>query len=51
LRYQVGKDANLVAALRRFVPEPLFEKVWRKNFNLNSSKLNLPAKAVMNPQN
>ena len=37
LRYQVGKDANLVAALRRFVPESLFEKVWRKNFDLNPS--------------
>ena len=37
LRYRVGKDANLVARLRRFAPESMFEKIWRKNFHLNIS--------------
>lgn len=35
LRYLVGSDANLVARLRRLVPESVFAQVLRREFGLN----------------
>jgi short-subunit dehydrogenase len=36
LRHVVGRDATMVAAMRRFLPEPLFETGLKRMFHLNS---------------
>ncbi len=35
LRYPVGKDAVMIAPLRRFVPSLMFERIFRSNFKLD----------------
>lgn len=35
LRYPVGKDAVIIAPLRRFTPSSIFEKIFRSNFKLD----------------
>jgi hypothetical protein len=32
LRYLVGRDAKMLMLLKRFLPEPLFERVRRRAF-------------------
>jgi len=39
LRYIVGKEANLVRNLRRYLPTTLFNRVWRKEFDLDKQAL------------
>jgi hypothetical protein len=36
LRYPVGKDAVMIAPLRRFAPSVLFEKIFRSSFKLDN---------------
>jgi NAD(P)-dependent dehydrogenase (short-subunit alcohol dehydrogenase family) len=37
LRYPVGKGSGLVAGLRRYVPAAVFDRVFRKQFELDST--------------
>ncbi|MFL5440136.1 MAG: hypothetical protein ACJ79W_13330, partial [Myxococcales bacterium] len=37
LRYPVGKGSGLVAGLRRYVPAAIFDRVFRKQFELDST--------------
>ncbi|MEE9597060.1 MAG: hypothetical protein V3V96_09810 [Acidiferrobacterales bacterium] len=37
LRYRAGKDAVLVNALHRILPEAPFERVWWKQFHLDAA--------------
>jgi len=48
LRYLIGKDATLVATLRRLAPQAIFERIWRTNFNLNGTRTASSATAVLN---
>jgi short-subunit dehydrogenase len=35
LRYTVGSDAALVSRLRRILPESVFRRIWRREFDLD----------------
>ncbi|MEE9560073.1 MAG: hypothetical protein V3V64_04725 [Acidiferrobacterales bacterium] len=37
LRYRLGKDAALVNLLRSILPQRPFERVWRKQFQLDAT--------------
>lgn len=37
LRYRAGQQAAMVHLLRRFLPQTLFERVWRRQFHLDAA--------------